>query len=125
MTKKSYCFVCRFAYLEDRFEKAFTTDGFDNWKNVVAKFNKHRALSSHKHANSLWLNARKNSQDNIEVLKQVNKQHEKESSENRLYLKEIIRTILFLAQQGLAFGGHREEDESENKGKEYYGRNLS
>jgi len=30
MTKKSYFFVCRFDYLEDRFEKAFTIDGFDN-----------------------------------------------------------------------------------------------
>ncbi len=75
MTKKSYFFVCRFDYLEDRFEKAFTTDGFDNQKSVVAKFNKHQALSSRKHANSLWLNARKNPQDNIDILKQVNKQH--------------------------------------------------
>jgi hypothetical protein len=74
MTKKSYCFVCRFAYLKDRFEKAFTTDGFDNWKMAVAKFNKHQTSSPHKHANSLWLNARKNYQDNNDVLKQVNKQ---------------------------------------------------
>jgi hypothetical protein len=30
MTKISYCFVCRFAYLVGRFEKAFTVDGFGN-----------------------------------------------------------------------------------------------
>jgi hypothetical protein len=54
--------------LEDRFEKAFTTDGFDHWKMAVAKFNKHQASSSHQHANSLWLNARENCQDNNDVL---------------------------------------------------------
>jgi hypothetical protein len=75
MTKKSYFFLFHFAYLKDRFEKAFTTDGFDHWKMVVAKFNKDQASSSHKHANSLWLNARKNYQDNNDVLKQLNKQH--------------------------------------------------
>jgi hypothetical protein len=100
MTKKSYCFVCSFAYLEDHFEKAFTVDGFNNWKMAIAKFNKHQATSSHKRANCVWLNARKNYQENNDVLKQVNKQYVKQSSENRLYLKEIIRTILFLARQG-------------------------
>ncbi len=30
MTINSYCFVCHFPYLKDRFEKVFTTDGFDN-----------------------------------------------------------------------------------------------
>jgi len=42
---------------------------------AVAKFNKHQASSSHKHANSLWLNAGKNYQDKNDVLKQVNKQY--------------------------------------------------
>jgi hypothetical protein len=64
MTTNSYCFVCHFTYLKDRFEKVFITDGFDNWKMFVAKFNKHQASSSHIHANSLWLNAHKNYQDN-------------------------------------------------------------
>ncbi|CAF3732767.1 unnamed protein product [Rotaria socialis] len=43
-------------------------------------------------------------------------QHEKQASENRLYLQEIIRTVLLLARQGLALIGHREDEESENKG---------
>ncbi|CAF4939302.1 unnamed protein product [Rotaria sp. Silwood1] len=33
-----------------------------------------------------------------------------------MYLKEIIRTLLFLVKQGLVFRDHREDDESENKG---------
>ena len=125
MTKKSYCFVCRFAYSEGRFEKGFTIYGFNNWRMAITKFNKHQASSSHKHANILWLNARKNYQENNDVLKQVNKQYVQQCSENRCYLKEIIRTILFLARQGLAFRGHREDDESENKGRRCFDRNPS
>ncbi|CAF1660887.1 unnamed protein product [Adineta ricciae] len=115
MTKKSYCFVCRFGYSESRFEKAFTIDGYDNWKMAISKFNKHQASSSHKYANELWINACKNYRSNDDVLKQLDKQHEKQNLENRMYLKEIIRSILFLAKQGLAFRGHRENDQSENK----------
>jgi hypothetical protein len=54
--------------LEDRFERAFTTDEFDHWKMIVAKFKKHQASSSYQHANSLWLNARENYQNNNDVL---------------------------------------------------------
>jgi hypothetical protein len=46
---------------------------------VVAKFNKHQMSSSHKHANSLWLNPRKNYQDD----KEVNKQHLGGASDRR------------------------------------------
>ncbi|CAF2979332.1 unnamed protein product [Rotaria sp. Silwood2] len=116
MTKKAYCFVCRFAFSEDQSEKGFTVDGFDNWSVGIAKFNKHQAASSHKYANDLWVNTVKNHRKNNDVAKQINKQHEKQTSDNRLYLKEIIRTIIFLARQGLAFRGHRENDASENKG---------
>jgi len=42
-----------------------------------------------------------------------------------MYLKELIRTIIFLARQGLALRGHREDDESENKGNKCCSRSLS
>jgi len=75
--------------------------------------NKHQTAASHKHANDHWINAVKNHKNNNDVSKQVNKQDEKQTSENRMYLKEIIRiqTIVFLARQGVAFRGHREDDE--------------
>ncbi|CAF4162315.1 unnamed protein product, partial [Rotaria sordida] len=116
MTKRAYCFVCRYAYSEGQSEKGFTVDGYNNWPVAIAKFNRHQATVSHKHANDLWVNAVKNHKNNNDVAKQLNRQHEKQTSENRLYLKEIIRTVLFLARQGLALRGHREDEESENKG---------
>jgi hypothetical protein len=125
MTKKAYCFVCRFAYSEGRFERGFTVDGFDTWSVALIKFNKHQVASSHIHANDLRINAVKNYKNNTDVAKQINKQHEKQTSENRMYLKELIRTIIFLARQGLALRGHREDDESENKGNKCCSRSLS
>ncbi|CAF4908916.1 unnamed protein product, partial [Rotaria socialis] len=116
MTNRAYCFVCRYAYSEGHSEKGFTVDGFNNWSVAIAKFNKHQATMSHKYANDLWINAVKNHKNNNDVAKQLNRQHEKQASENRLYLQEIIRTILLLARQGLALRGHREDEESENKG---------
>ncbi|CAF5017893.1 unnamed protein product, partial [Rotaria sp. Silwood1] len=102
MTKRAYCFVCRYAYSEGQSEKGFTVDGYNNWPVAIAKFNKHQATVSHKYANDLWVNAVKNHKNNNDVAKQLNRQHEKQTSENRLYLQEIIRTVLFLARQGLA-----------------------
>ncbi|CAM4872894.1 unnamed protein product [Rotaria socialis] len=116
MTNRAYCFVCRYAYSEGHSEKGFTVDGFNNWSVAIAKFNKHQATMSHKYANDLWINAVKNHKNNNDVAKQLNRQHEKQASENRLYLQEIIRTILLLARQVLALRGHREDEESENKG---------
>ncbi|CAF1461392.1 unnamed protein product [Rotaria sp. Silwood1] len=116
MTKRAYCFVCRYAYSEGQSEKGFTVDGYNNWPVAIAKFNKHQATVSHKYANDLWVNAVKNHKNNNDVAEQLNRQHEKQTSENRLYLQEIIRTVLFLARQGLALRGHREDEESENKG---------
>ncbi|CAM4898587.1 unnamed protein product [Rotaria socialis] len=46
----------------------------------------------------------------------TDKQHAKQAAENRAYLVEIIRTIVFLCKQGLAFRGHREHGQSFNKG---------
>jgi hypothetical protein len=79
--------------------------------------NTHQAAASHKYANDHWINAVKNHKNNNDVSKQVNKQDEKQTSENRTYLKEIVRiqTIVFLARQGVAFQDHREDDESENQ----------
>ena len=54
-----------FPYSESQFEKAFTIDGFDNWKMAISKFSKHQASLSHKYANDLWINAYKNYKNNV------------------------------------------------------------
>ncbi|KAJ8039383.1 Zinc finger MYM-type protein 1 [Holothuria leucospilota] len=44
------------------------------------------------------------------------KGHEMQVKKNHRFLEEVIITILFLARQGLAFRGHREGDDSDNRG---------
>ncbi|KAJ8035671.1 Zinc finger MYM-type protein 1 [Holothuria leucospilota] len=41
---------------------------------------------------------------------------EMQVKKNHRFLEEVIITILFLARQGLAFRGHREGDDSDNRG---------
>jgi hypothetical protein len=116
MTKKAYCFVCRLSYSKGHCDDAFTKNGFNNWSMGVRRLNKHQSSVSHKHANDSYVNAVKNHKNNTDVLKLMDIEHQKKTLENRNYLNEIIRTIVFLAKQGLAFRGHRENEDSQNKG---------
>ncbi|CAF3001208.1 unnamed protein product [Rotaria sp. Silwood2] len=113
---KTYCFVCRFAYDPVKSDKAFTVIGFNNWKKGIEKFDKHQSTVSHKQAHETWITTEKNRINNTSVLKQINRQFSEQAEENRLYLKEIIRTVMFLGKQCLSFRGHREDEEAENRG---------
>ncbi|CAF1108096.1 unnamed protein product [Didymodactylos carnosus] len=113
---KAYCFICRFSYNPIKSDKSFTVDGFGCWKNAISKFNKHQSTLSHKQACETGSNARRNRLNDESVLNQIDRRSDKQCEENRLYLVEIIRMTVFLAKQGLALLGHREDDESSNRG---------
>jgi hypothetical protein len=116
MTKKAYCFACRLDYTHGHCDDAFTKNGFQNWSMAIQKFDKHQATLTHKRAYDSYVTAVRNHKENTDVAKLMDIEHRKKTSENRNYLKEIIRTILFLSKQGLSFRGHRENDDSLNKG---------
>ena len=82
MTKKAYCFVCRFAYSPGQCDDAFTKNGFNNWTMAINKFKKHEGSLFHKKANESQVNAVQNYKDNIDVLKLMNIEHKKTTSEN-------------------------------------------
>lgn len=50
------------------------------------------------------------------VSSQISIAHKDFVEKNRNYLKGLIDVILFLARQGIAFRGHREDSESLNQG---------
>ena len=81
----------------DKYDNAFTSIGFSHWKNGPARFNDHQAASYHKEAFERWKTTLQSYNDNTDILKLVNQQHSKQATENRLYLKEVIRTVHFLA----------------------------
>jgi hypothetical protein len=99
---RAFCFPCRLRN-DSRYETAFILDGFCQWKNGTMRFNSHQAADFHKIAFERWKTAVHNLNNNTDVLKSLDQQHSKQASENRMYLKEIIRTVHFLARQGISF----------------------
>ena len=93
MTKKAYCLVCRFAYSLGQCDDVLTNNGFNNWAMAIEKLKKHEGSIFQKKANELYVNAVKNYKDHMDILKLMNIKHKKTTSENRNYLKEVIRTI--------------------------------
>ncbi|CAF1669070.1 unnamed protein product [Rotaria magnacalcarata] len=112
---RAFCFPCRLRN-NCKYDDAFANTGFSHWKNGRARFNDHQAANYHKEAFEIWKTGLQNYNNNTDVLKLINQQHSKQANENRMYLKEIIRTIHLLARQGISFRGHRENADSKNKG---------
>lgn len=111
---KVYCFVCRIfgKEMRDQNEK-FTTTGYNNWKKLSEALQKHEKSTVHiqsKQMHYMYLHQQSN------VHEQVVTQHEKEVEQNKEHLLKIIDIILYLVRQGLPLRGHRENEESKNKG---------
>ncbi len=98
----AFCFVCRLSYGTGRVDTWFTKTGFNTWKNAILRFNRHQSSIVHKEALETWETMKKNYNNNTDVLKLIDKQHMKQAAENRAYLTEIIRTIVFLGKQGIS-----------------------
>jgi hypothetical protein len=102
MYNRAFCFVCRLSYGTGKIDTWFTITGFNTWKNAITRFNRHQSSIAHKEALQTWEDIKKNHNNNTGVLKLINKQHMKQTAENRAYLIEIIRTIVFLGKQGIS-----------------------
>ena len=98
---RAFCFPCRLRN-DSRYESAFTISGFCQWKNGTSRFNNHQAAQFHKEAFERWKTTIQNHDNNTDVLKSLDQQHSKHALENRTYLRELIRTIHFLARQGIS-----------------------
>lgn len=58
----------------------------------------------------------RSSQQMGSVASQLNSAHEREVMENREYLSEVVKTLLFCARTGISLRGHDESQDSSNKG---------
>jgi hypothetical protein len=94
--------VCRLSYGSGKIDSWFTATGFNSWKNAITRLNNHQSSVTHKQALQTWIDLKKTYNNNSDVLKLIDKQHKKQAAENRAYLLEIIRTIVFLGKQGVA-----------------------
>lgn len=102
------CHLCMTAELEGKFlvstrrDPAFVSFGFSNWKVATTAFRKHQASECHKEATEALVALPKQVCDVGELLSVA---HREEKAVNRRMLIKIIRTIKFLAPQGLPLRG--------------------
>lgn len=67
---------------------------------------------------SKW-SAYKSTQKNGSIAAQISTTYKKHIQENREYVKCLIDISLYFGRQGISFRGHRENEESFNKGTNY------
>lgn len=93
----------------------FVSSGVRNWKKALHMFKKHETTQSHIDSVVCW-NSYKASQSQGNVVQQIEKASATEITERREYLKRVVAVTCTLGKQGIAFRGHDEKTDSENKG---------
>ncbi|CAF3840177.1 unnamed protein product, partial [Rotaria sp. Silwood1] len=109
---KVYCYYCRKAHQSGYHPQAnkmsdysFTVRGFNNWKNGLAKFEKHE--KSVRHIDCVYLVQQ---QRKPPVVAPISSAHQHQQAQRRRMLLIQVKLIKFLLRQGLALRGHIEEE---------------
>lgn len=118
-----YCFPCRHftAHMispgEVKGNIPFIDYGLKCWKEPRKKFTSHSHNKRHIICMERWndyMLIRNNNKKSISH--SLNVARVQDITENRKHIMFLLKTSLFLAKQGLAFRGHNETDNSNNKG---------
>lgn len=113
----AFCFFCRAFYKPNKMDDAFTCKGYNNWKKAIEKFNSHQKTNQHLESSLKVEEFKKTLRVNCgSIAHKLDSQRSKIVTENRQYLSEILKTILYCAKQCIALRGHNESNESENQG---------
>ena len=99
---KDVC-VC-FACVEFGKDTSFV---FSNWKKS-AKLAKHGKSENHVRSMTRWLQFKAMQRNKTSVLQQLNTAHQDQVVSNRQFLKVIIQSLMYTAQQNVAISGHEE-----------------
>ena len=109
---KVCCYYCRknakriaSSVLNNRTERAFTMDGFDNWKKAKQKFREHECSHSHKQALLSHQTSLKGS-----VASLLSNSLCKDQADHRTMLMKLLSSLKLLLRQGSAIRGHTEEE---------------
>ena len=104
----AFCSTCRYCYkrnlLTDKLGEAmFVTEGFNNWKKAIERFERHARSGLHKEA---ILKVQYLKQPGIDV--HLNNQHLATLKVRRDNLLILLSSLKYLLRQGLAIRGHEE-----------------
>ena len=100
-SRKCECFPCKEFMNDNSFS-------FNNWKRSD-RLLKHTKSAVHKNAMTKWIAAKINYKRQTSVLKQLADAHQRDIVHNRAYLRVIITSIFYIAQQNVALRGHEEK----------------
>lgn len=107
------CFTCAKAdrlhlvHLANKRDPAFITNGFRNWKKALERFRSHESSQCH---NFSYMQLQRINQAQPAINAQLSTQLQGRQAKARNCLRIIFTTAKFLARQGLAFRGHKNDD---------------
>lgn len=111
-TDRVYCIVCKLFGTTECKSFKLVKSGYDDWKHLAYVYKKHEATPDHLQAEirrSMYIN---NQRVDLQSFQGLNSK----VAENREIVKEIIKTLIFLSRQNMAFRGHNESKSSKNQG---------
>ena len=109
--QKLFCFICRnqnskgSLTFSKNAEGAFISDGFDNWKKGIIKFQSHQQSKCHREAVEKYYACNK-----CPVSSQLDSHLELNQSLRRNGFMKLLSSLRYLLRQGLAFRGHSDVD---------------
>ncbi|KAF3856817.1 hypothetical protein F7725_017540 [Dissostichus mawsoni] len=116
----SHCYACRHFSLPSASESVFTSEsGFSHWKKAMFKdggFKLHEKSEYHINAMFAWNEHKRVALTDSSIVDMINKEYRKKVEENRSYIKTVADVLRLTATQNIAQRGHRESEESDNKG---------
>lgn len=105
-----FCFYCMEAFkrqsspLAKSMDEAFVSTGFKNWKKAIGKFQIHQQSQAHKVAMNTYTYQHRSVEAQLSTAK------EQQQREARSCLLKIIKSVRYLARQGLALRGHESDE---------------
>ena len=116
----AFCFPCRlFPSCSGRQrEKAFTVNGFRDWKHATGNKGglfSHQNCHSHSQSVVAWEQFKATSLSGT-VVEQLGRNRSEMIQKNRHYIQAVSDVLLTCCKEDIAIHGHREMDESMNRG---------
>jgi zinc finger MYM-type protein 1 len=111
---RAFCHVCRL--FSDNKDYVYSKIGFNDWKHAIERFDAHQKTEAHKNATISFKSRIQNDLNSTSINVEIESYRKTQVKKNREYIGKIIETVQWLSQQGLAFRGHREDIESNNRG---------
>ncbi|KAJ8359025.1 hypothetical protein SKAU_G00155500 [Synaphobranchus kaupii] len=122
-TDALFCFACRhfastsLAAGEKSGARIFIDKGYSCWKNIQTRLRDHSESKRHRSAVVAWAYFKSvNAGQKTSIANAINVNRSAEVRENRAHVMSLLKVTALLGRQGLAFRGHTEVSESDNKG---------